>query len=82
MTCNHERNCGIAMPSRDGGGQSNAVPFIWCRNCGAIWLPKQRSFDRAFEHHEKQECQAPVEGIGNVNGYWVLPGIRAVIIPS
>lgn len=78
--CGHSQNAQIFMPSLTGG-KSNGCPFVWCRMCGAIWLPHVPSFERAFERHEKRRLQAPVDGIGNVEGYWILPGLGAIIRP-
>lgn len=78
--CDHKQNAQITMPSRTGA-QSNAVPVIWCRKCGSLWLPRLPSFDRAFETHTATLCTAPIDGIGNVNGYWIHPGVGAIVRP-
>lgn len=78
MGCDHEANAQIAMPSKSGRAAPDVCPFVWCRKCGALWLPKQPAFDRAFERHEKEKITAPIDDI-NVEGYWVLPGLGAII---
>lgn len=80
--CDHSTNAGIRMPSMSGRANPDGCPFVWCRKCGAIWLPRQPTFDRAFERHEKQEISAPVDGV-TIQGYWILPGIGGIIrLPS
>lgn len=78
MTCEHTINAQVKMPSLLGGPNPGGCPFVWCRACGAIWLPRLRSFTQAFERHEKVVAQAPIDGI-NTEGYWILPGVGGII---
>lgn len=75
--CDHSINAAIKMPGMHGRA-SDACSFVWCRACGAIWLPRQPSFDRAFERHSKELAQAPVDG-QTIEGYWVIPGLGSII---
>lgn len=75
--CGHVMPAQVSMPSRESGREANVVPFGWCRDCGAIWLPKLPSFDRGFERHDKIPSTSAVDGIGAVAGYWILPGAAA-----
>jgi len=79
--CEHDSNCMIKMPGIHGGAVPDACPFVWCRQCGALWIPKLPSFDRAFEHHAKERCTAPIDGM-TIEGYWILPGKLSLFMPS
>ncbi len=76
--CEHTINSQIKMPSLSGRANPDGCPFIWCRTCGAIWLPRARAFDLAFERHPKENVHAPVDGM-NIEGYWILPGLGNII---
>ena len=78
--CSHDAPAQVRMPSRESGRESNAVAFGWCRECGAIWLPKLPSFDQAFSRHSVVPATCVVDGIGAVNGYWVLPGTVQIVV--
>jgi hypothetical protein len=78
MTCEHTINVQIKMPSLTGGANPDGCPFVWCRSCGAIWLPRLRVFTQAFERHEKVVGYAPIDGL-DAEGYWILPGVGGII---
>lgn len=77
--CDHASNVLIKMPSMNNRPMRDQCPFAWCRECGAVWLPKQPSFDRAFENHEKERGHLPADGV-TIEGYWVLPGKHNLIL--
>jgi len=64
------------MPGMHGNAV-DACPFVWCRVCGAIWLPRQEGFTRAFERHSLSVAVAPMNG--GIEGYWIVPGLNNVI---
>ena len=82
--CDHASNVLIKMPSVTGKpllDQRYQCPFAWCRQCGAVWLPKLPSFDRAFENHQKERGFLPSDDV-TIEGYWVLPGASTLILPG
>ncbi len=78
--CKHYETATIKMPSLTGQNNPDGCPFGWCRGCGAIWLPEQPKFTKAFERHQKRAANAPLDDI-TVKGYWVLPGIYNLALP-
>lgn len=79
-SCSHDAPAQVQMPGKESGRASNAVPFGWCRECGAIWLPKLPSFDKAFSRHEMIPSTSVVDDIGAVQGYWILPGTVQIVV--
>ena len=77
MPCPHTSNASISMPGTHGRAVG-ACPFVWCRDCGAIWLPRQPTFTLAFERHTTVQAAAPFDGV-TIEGYWVLPGPGSII---
>jgi len=78
--CEHTRNAAVNLPDMGTGKRGNAHPFIWCRECGSIWLPRLPAFAEAFARHERRPGGVPFNN--GVEGVWVLPGELSVVVVS
>lgn len=77
-TCVHDRNAAVILPARGSGKMSNAHPFIWCRECGSLWLPSHPALNQAFERHVRN-ATGPIQG-ASVEGFWILPGELSIVV--
>lgn len=78
--CTHERNAAISLPTLSGRAAPDVCPFVWCRTCGAICIPRIPMFERAFETHARDAALMPVN-TATIQAIWVHPGDLGIIVP-